>query len=272
MSTTHVGKIGRLSKYFRDELGRRIEDGEPGKDIVKWLNDQPRVQEMLKEQFGGRLITEQNLSEWKQTGHAEWLRREETRLATMRLTEHSDDLEEAADGHEISDHFARVLAAELAGLAMTLLEKETDPEKRWQRLCAVHRELSQLRRDDHRAVRVAIKRARWQREVEREEEETDQRVKQANKKRLIDACFAPMHNQVVAEGFGGGEYGEKMAEMLHRINFDLPLDDLLQKPSPEKSDPAAGQSESSLIQPNPSKHSSGTTVPGVSAPEVQASA
>jgi hypothetical protein len=67
MSTTRVGKIGRLSKFIRNELGRRIEDGEPGKELVKWLNEQKRVQEMLKEQFGGRPITEQNLSEWKQT-------------------------------------------------------------------------------------------------------------------------------------------------------------------------------------------------------------
>src|ERR1022692_3603881 len=103
MSTTHVGKIGRLPKYYRDKLGRRIEDGEPGKELVKWLNGEKRVQEMLKEQFGGRPITEQNLSEWKQTGHPEWLRCEEARLLVTRLTEQSDDLDEATDDHEISD-------------------------------------------------------------------------------------------------------------------------------------------------------------------------
>ena len=160
MSTTHVGKIGRLSKFIRDELGRRIEDGEPGKELVKWLNVNPRVQEILKEQFGGRAITEQNLSDWKQGGHQAWLRREETRLLASQLTEQSDDLSEVADGQEISDRFASVLAVEITRLAMTMLEKETDPEKRWQRLCAVHRELSQLRRDDHRAMRTVIKRQR----------------------------------------------------------------------------------------------------------------
>ena len=80
MSTTHVGKIGRLPKYIRDDLGRRIEDGEPGKELVKWLNGLPRVKEVLQEQFGGRPITEQNLSEWKQGGHQEWLRHQEARV------------------------------------------------------------------------------------------------------------------------------------------------------------------------------------------------
>jgi hypothetical protein len=260
MSITHVGKIGRLSKYFRDEIGRRIEDGEPGKDIVKWLNEHSRVQEILKEQFGGRPITEQNLSEWKQTGHPEWLRREEARLLVTRLTEQSDDLEEATDGHEISDRFASVLTAELARLGMTLLEKETDPEKRWQRLCAIHRELSQLRRDDHRAMRMMIKRERWNREVEREEDEEHQRVQKANKDRLIDMVFAPLRNQTMAEAFGGGEYGEKRAELLHRIKFDLPLDDLLDMAPVGKSGSAPTKpipTESELIQPNPTSFSTG---------------
>jgi UDP-N-acetylmuramoylalanine-D-glutamate ligase len=54
--------------------------------------------------------------------------------------------------------------------------------------------------------------------------------------------------------FGGGKSGERMAEMLHRIKFGLPLADLLEEASPEKS--ASGRArpnpaESNLIQPNP---------------------
>src|SRR5580704_5126314 len=139
MSITHVGKIGRLPKCIRDMLGPRIEDGESGKEIVRWINGLSGVQRVLKEQFGGRPITEQNLSDWKQTGHVEWVQREETRLLAARLTEQSDDLDEAADGQPISDRYASMLAAELARLAMVLLEKETDPEKRWLRLREVHR-------------------------------------------------------------------------------------------------------------------------------------
>jgi hypothetical protein len=260
MCITHVGKIGRLLKYTRDELGRRIEDGEPGKELVKWLNGLPDVQEILKEQFGGRSITEQNLSEWKQTGHPEWLRHEEARLLASRLTEQSDDLNEAADGQEISDRFASVLAVELTRLATALLEKETDPEKRWQRFREAHRELSQLRRDDHRAVRTLIERERWNRKTECEEEEEEKRMKQENKERQMEMCFASTHNRTMAKAFGGGKAGEKMAELLYCIKFDLPLPDFIEsdfsgktRPAPVKPNPT----KSNLIQPNPTNFSNG---------------
>ena len=242
--STHVGKIGRLPKCTRDELGRRIEDGEPGVAIVEWLHGLPGVQKVLMEQFGGRPITEQNLSEWKQTGHPEWVRREETRLLAAQLTETSDDLAVAAKGQDISDRLARVLAAEMTRLAMILLEKETDPEKRWQRLCEVNRELSQLRRDDHRARQTAIKREQWQHQLEQEKKAENEREETAYKAKLIDAVYAPMRNKAVAETFGGGEMGKRAAEALHRIKFDLPLDDMLDMTGAPKRD-------ADRVQPNP---------------------
>jgi hypothetical protein len=148
---THIGKIGRLPKDLRDELGQRIENGQPGTKIVHWLNHEPDVQEILKELFAGRPISEQNLSDWKQTGHVEWLRRQEARQAARQLTEQAEDLDEAVENRNLSDRFATVLTSEMTRLALALLEPETDPEKRWKRLCEIHRELSQLRRDDHRA-------------------------------------------------------------------------------------------------------------------------
>jgi hypothetical protein len=80
-----------------------------------------------------------------------------------------------------------------------------------------------------------------------------ERLEQENKKHLIDICFSPMHNQAVAEAFGGGEYGKKMAELLYRLRFDLPLEGLDSelpgetRPAPVKPNPT----ESDPIQPNP---------------------
>jgi hypothetical protein len=165
--TTHTGKIGRLSKMLRDKIGQWIEDGVPGTEIVEKLNALPTVKELCDKSFGGRPVTEQNLSEWKQTGHLVWLRRQEMRQLAVSLTEQSDDLKTAARGTDIGDRFARVLAAEMTSLGMTLLEAESDPQKRWQQLCEIRRELSFLRRDDHRGVSASIKREQWDREVER---------------------------------------------------------------------------------------------------------
>ena len=254
MSITHVGKIGRLPKSIRDDLGRRIEDGEPGKELVIWLNGEPRVQEILKKQFGGRAITEQNLSEWKQCGHPDWLRQEQIRSLVAKLTEQAGDLADAADGMEISDRFASVMTAELIVVTRARLEKEADPEKRSRIICEVHRELCQLRRDDHRAVRTVIKRERWNRELEREQAEDLERQKQEGKKRLRGLCFSVLQQQILAKLFGGGKNGEKIAEYLHRIEFDLPLDDLFD-PGPDgeinSEEIQPSQAESDPIQPNP---------------------
>ena len=43
-------------------------------------------------------------------------------------------------------------------------------------------------------------------------------MKQENKQRLGDMCFAAMHNEVVAEGFGGGEYGKKWPSIFTALN------------------------------------------------------
>ena len=93
-----------------------------------------------------------------------------------------------------------------------LLEKETDPEKRWQRLREVHRELSQLRRDDHRAVRTMIKRDRWNRQTEREDAEIEERFEKKRKNQRVNLFFAMHGKTALAESLGGGEYGKKWAD------------------------------------------------------------
>ena len=66
------GKIARLPRYLREKLNRRLDDGEPGPQLLVWLNRCPDVQEVLEREFGGRAVSEQNLSEWRQGGFCEW--------------------------------------------------------------------------------------------------------------------------------------------------------------------------------------------------------
>lgn len=49
-----------------DQLCRRLENNEPGSELVKWLNSLPAVQEILKKQFDGQPINEPNLTAWRQ--------------------------------------------------------------------------------------------------------------------------------------------------------------------------------------------------------------
>jgi len=241
-TTTRVGKIARLPCHIRKQLNRRLQDGEPGKSLVEWINGLENVQEVLNTQFGGRPVTEQNLSDWKQGGYQDWLRHEESRQLITSLAE-QQELDEAADGVVISDHFAALLSAEFLSLTRKMMEEKAGPEKRWQYLRDVLRELSQLRRDDHRAVRTVIKRERWNHEIEREEEEDLKRQKKEHKDRMIDICFSNMRNGAMAEAFGGGEYGKKMADLLHRIKFDLPLPDPVESASAKNGQAAAAEPE-----------------------------
>ena len=46
---TATGKIARLPQEIRDELNRRLRDGERGRRLVDWLNSLPETQRMLAE-------------------------------------------------------------------------------------------------------------------------------------------------------------------------------------------------------------------------------
>jgi hypothetical protein len=154
-------KISHLPKKLRDELGRRIEDGQPGPEIVQWLNDQPEVQAVLEERFAGRPINEQNLSDWKHHGHVEWLWRQENHAAAVRLLEESDDLDDLMHSHSLTERFAALMTGELTRLAIKLLEYEANPDIRWRKVCEINRQLSILRRDEHRLMLIRLKQRQW---------------------------------------------------------------------------------------------------------------
>jgi hypothetical protein len=69
---SRTGKIARLPRPLRDELNRRLENGEQGQKLLHWLNKQPEAKAVLAEDFGGRPLNAQNLTEWKQGGLREW--------------------------------------------------------------------------------------------------------------------------------------------------------------------------------------------------------
>jgi hypothetical protein len=72
-----IGKIGRLPTAVRAQLNTRLQDGEEGKQIVRWLNSLPEVRKILAGQFEGRPINEPNLTGWRQGGYEEWLLRQD---------------------------------------------------------------------------------------------------------------------------------------------------------------------------------------------------
>ena len=257
MSTTRVGKIGRLPKHIRDDLGRRIEDGELGKELVKWLNRLPEVKRVLKEYFGGRPITEQNLSEWKQGGHQDWLRHQESRRFVQHLHEKAKELKVYYEDDEwftevdTSEDLAVVLAAELARLTEALLKTTDDPQERMRWVLKALRELNHTRRHNHRAARLQRDQLLWQ----REEENLDKWAEGAELRKLKHDILEPIWAQVevndLANVFGGGEAGRKIAELIVEVQHEMPRGSLSRKQPPKSAKP--NPTESDPIQPNPTE-------------------
>jgi hypothetical protein len=69
---TGNGKIANLPSEIREELNYRLSEGEPGNELVEWLNAKPEVIKVIAERFDGRPISEQNLSQWRTHGYRQW--------------------------------------------------------------------------------------------------------------------------------------------------------------------------------------------------------
>ncbi|PTY03940.1 hypothetical protein DB346_02790 [Verrucomicrobia bacterium LW23] len=116
-----VGKIARLPVAIRNEVCRRIYDGQPGPKIIAWLHTQEDVLRVLDEQFHEEPISPQNLSEWRQGGYQNWLSRRERIADTKDLAEFALKLGEAAGG-SIMDGTAAIAGGRIMGV----LEKVDD--------------------------------------------------------------------------------------------------------------------------------------------------
>jgi hypothetical protein len=245
---TRNGKIARLPRHIRDQLNRRLQDGEEGSTLLEWLNALPAVQEVLKQSFGGQPVSKQNLSEWRQGGYRDWERHEESCELVRRLTEQTDDLDEEAGIIEVSHRLSSVLAVELARVTEVLLMETTDPHERWRRLREVLHELAQLRQEDRKTGWLIMERERREEESQRRmEEEHKSEYKQGTDK-LLARIWAGLSVGPMGEALGGGEAGRELAATIMELQHDLPLGTLSGKPQSSPVKPS--QTESNPIQPN----------------------
>ncbi len=174
---TGKGKIARLPRGIRDQLNRRLDEGEAGNVLVRWLNELPEVKAILDGQFGGRPINEQNLSEWKARGHREWLVRQEALAQARELAADAQELCDATDG-KLTDHLATVLAARYAA-ALGGWDGEVTEEfrRKLRALRGLCQDIVELRRGDHSGARLNMERTRLERESEKTEEEVVEHFK-----------------------------------------------------------------------------------------------
>jgi len=111
MSRPRRGKIAQLPLELRNELCRRLLDGQQSPELLPWLNGYPIVKALLDAKFGGAQINDQNLTEWRQGGFIDW-QADQERLDQIR--EISNFASQAAQsGTNIADGAAAVAAGRL---------------------------------------------------------------------------------------------------------------------------------------------------------------
>jgi hypothetical protein len=176
MNLTRNGKIARLPLAVRQELNRRLDDGEKGKTLVVWLNALPEVQAILAAEFGGRPISEQNLSEWKQGGYRDWVAQREALEVAERLGENATEWK--ADGRApLTDLLALWVEARYA--VATRRVAETGGQEGWRLLREISGDIVKLRRaeiDQKKLEQSAITLTQRDRQLAMEEERSHRRM------------------------------------------------------------------------------------------------
>ncbi|RME68568.1 MAG: hypothetical protein D6781_10660 [Verrucomicrobia bacterium] len=112
MSPARKGKIARLPAPIREEVNRRLLDGQPASQILPWLNSQAAVLRVLEAFFAGEPITPQNLSEWRQGGYRDWLARRERLTHLKELAGYAAQLGAAAGG-SLTDGSAAIIGGKI---------------------------------------------------------------------------------------------------------------------------------------------------------------
>lgn len=115
---THNGKIGGLPAQMREELCRRMHDGERATTLLPWLNGTPEAQKVCREQFDGEPISGQNLSNWRKGGYQKWLDDQRAIRRTRERAAQSRALAEASGGN-----LSEGALAQLTGELMEMVEE-----------------------------------------------------------------------------------------------------------------------------------------------------
>ncbi len=113
-----TGKIARLPNDIREELNRRLLDGQPASDILPWLNGLAPVRKILDTKFKGASIKRQNLDYWRRTGYQFWLQQEQAFLALYRISRDARSVTQA-DCQALARGTATVVASRLFQLVQS---------------------------------------------------------------------------------------------------------------------------------------------------------
>jgi len=199
---SRVGKIARLPLAIRTELNQRLQNGEPGKPLLQWLNGLPEVQAVLAAQFDGHPIVKMNLSRWKQGGYLSWEAEQRALAAAAGLAEQAARLHGAVKD-DLAENMIFVLTARMA-VELERLDTLPDGEQKskiWRELIG---SLILLRRGDLQGERILVEREKlgFRRDLhqkDREAEFWDWIKKQEHRDKILELLLTPEQNEAEIE-------------------------------------------------------------------------
>ena len=191
-SMTRNGKIARLPHPIREQINRRLQNGDEGQKIAEWLNRLPKVRTVLKAEFDGQPINENNLSNWKLGGYRDWQAQQEALAAVRQFGADAAELSQAAGG-QLADQLAVCLAARIALALQQPASDGDDPATQMQRLRQLCLDLVALRKGDHNAEWLRIERAKLELDLKKYDDET------ADRRREIERLKNPKNDAISKE-------------------------------------------------------------------------
>ena len=230
------GKIARLPRDIRAQLNQRLERSEQSPQLLAWLNALPEVKKILQKDFAGVPISPQNLSQWRQGGLQEWLARRDLSEDAREVRHLSEEIDDEDSQGVLADDAAVVLSARFGSLIANWNgEVDEQFEARARVLNGLCRSVVQLQRGMHRSIRENF-------DMEGLMEEKDKRDHEEDKRKLLAPLWSKIKEYPLAQIFGGGEAGKKIAQFILAVQNDRqPESDLLptdkfahEEPSPEE--------------------------------------
>lgn len=152
---TRRGKIARIPHSIREQINRRLQNGEEGKQIAEWLNTLPEVQALMAAEFDGQPVNEPNLSHWKLGGYRDWQAQQDSVEAVRCFGADAAQLSREAGG-QLADQLALCLTARVAIALRRFSPGRDDLARELELLRLLRSNLVALRKGDHNAQWLRI--------------------------------------------------------------------------------------------------------------------
>jgi hypothetical protein len=154
---TRKGKIARLPQPIREQINRRLQNGDKNTKITEWLNTLLEVNAVLAAEFESDPINETNLSNWKLGGYRDWEAQQEALAAVRQFGANAAELTQATGG-QLADQLALCLTARIAVELQRASSGGDDAAGQLLRLRQLCGDLVALRKGDQNAQWLRIER------------------------------------------------------------------------------------------------------------------